>query len=129
MSATAALRGTLGESIHVNIGDVKFQTKAPVDFVTRTITFAVGSTSGWHSHPGIVLVTVESGSLVRYGADCSSEPIPAGKAFVESGDDPGLVRNEGSVDAVTTATFMVPAGTTLLNLRIDHDNPGCPGLN
>lgn len=129
MSATTALRGTLSESVHVNIGDVKFQTKAPVDLVTRTITFAVGSTSGWHSHPGIVLVTVVSGSLVRYHADCSSEPIPAGTAFVESGDDPGLVRNEGTVEAVTSATFIVPAGTTLPNLRIDHDNPGCSGLN
>lgn len=129
MSATSPLRGTLSESVHVNIGDVKFQTKAPVDLVTRTITFAVGSTSGWHSHPGIVLVTVASGSLVHYRADCTSEVIPAGGAFVESGDDPGLVRNEGTTDAVTSATFIVPAGTTLPGLRIDHDNPGCPGLN
>jgi hypothetical protein len=129
MSVTALLRGTLSESIHLNVGDVKFQTKAPVDLVTRGITFAVGATSGWHSHPGIVLVTVVSGSLVVYGADCSSEPIPAGTVFVESGDEPGLVRNEGSIDAVTSATFIVPAGTPNSGLRIDRDNPGCPGLN
>jgi hypothetical protein len=126
MSASPPLRGTLSQSVHFNSGDVKFQTKAPVDLVTRTITFAVGATSGWHSHPGIVLVTVTAGSLVRYSADCSFEVIPTGGAFVESGDDPGLVRNEGTTASVTSVTFIVPAGTAVIDLRIDKDNPGCP---
>lgn len=125
MSASAPLRGTLSQSVHVNIGDVKFQAKAPTDLVTRTITFAVGSTSGWHSHPGIVLVAVTSGSLVRYSADCSFEVIPTGGAFVESGDEPGLLRNEGTTDSVTSVTFVVPAGTAVADLRIDKDSPGC----
>ncbi len=108
LSATTPYRGTLGNSLHVNIGDMKFQTKGPVDLVDRTITFAAGATSGWHSHPGVVLIVVASRSLVRYFADCSSEVIPTGAAFVESGDDPGLERNEGTIDAVTYVTFIAP---------------------
>jgi len=125
LSASTPYRGTLGASLHLNVGDMKFQTKGPVDFVDRTITFAAGATSGWHSHPGAVLVVVASGSLVRYFADCSSVVIPTGGAFVESGDAPGLVRNEGAVESVTYVTFIAPAGTTIAGLRIDKANPGC----
>jgi quercetin dioxygenase-like cupin family protein len=130
LTATDPVRGTASESVHFNTGEVKFQTKAPVDLVYRTLTFGVSSTSGWHSHPGIVLVTVTAGSLVRYHADCSSEVIPTGGAFVESGDDAGLVRNESpTIVAVTNTTWIVPAGTTDAGLRINKDNPGCTGLN
>jgi hypothetical protein len=125
LSPSTPYRGALGASLHVNIGDMKFQTKGPVDLIDRTITFAAGATSGWHSHPGVVLIVVASGSLVRYFADCSSENLPTGSAFVESGDDPALVRNEGSVESVTYVTFIAPAGTTIPGLRIDKDNPGC----
>ena len=53
---------------------------------------------------------------------------PAGSAFVESGDDPGLVRNlSGTTPATVNATYIVPAGTPEnASLRIDKDNPGCP---
>lgn len=126
LSATDIFRGTASEPVHFNTGDVKFQTKAPVALVMQTITFAAPSTSGWHSHPGVVLVTVTAGSLVRYHADCSWEVIPTGGAFVESGDDPGLVRNESTTTAaITHVTFIVPAGIPNSGLRINQDDPGC----
>src|SRR4051812_43350412 len=28
-----------------------------------TLTYPVGSTSGWHSHPGVVVATVEAGTV------------------------------------------------------------------
>ncbi len=119
-------RGTVADNVHFNTGEIKFQTKADVDLVTQTITFAAGSTSGWHAHPGVVLVTVASGSLVRYDGTCSAETYTAGtarSAFVESGDHPGLVRNETTSAAVVYVTFVVPKGTTAL--RIDKADPNC----
>lgn len=122
---TLLARGTLGESVHFNTGQVKFQTKGRVDFVHQTLTVDPLGTSGWHTHPGVVLVTVKSGSLVRYTADCSAAVYAAGSSFTESGDSAGLVRNESdTIPAVTFITFVVPAGTT--DLRIDAANPGCP---
>ncbi len=119
-------RGTVTQSVHFNTGEVKFQTKAPVDVVTQTITFGAPSTSGWHSHPGVVLVSITSGSLVRYDEHCSATVHAAGSAFVESGDHAGLVRNESSTTAATVhVTYVVPAGTSNANLRIDQPNPGC----
>lgn len=126
LSPSFLSRGTVGDSVHFNAGEVKFQTKAPVDLVFQTITFGAPSTSGWHSHPGVVLVSVTSGTLVRYDAHCAPTVYPTGSAFVESGSHPGLVRNESLVTpAVVHVTYVVPAGTSNPDLRINQDNPGC----
>ena len=126
LSPTFLSRGTASETVHFNTGEVKFQTKAAVDIVTQTITFGAPSTSGWHSHPGVVLVTVASGSLVRYDAHCSPTVYAAGSAFVESGNHPGLVRNESTTTAaIVHVTYVVPEGTADADLRINQDNPGC----
>ena len=133
---TPLSRGTLSGPVHFNTGAVKFQTKESVDFVTATVTIGLphcsastsptcAGSSGWHAHPGVVLVTVKSGSVVDYQADCSATVYAAGSAFVESGDGAGLVRNETTTTpAVVYVTYIVPAGTTVL--RIDKLNPGCP---
>ncbi len=118
-------RGTLAQSVHYNTGEVKFQTKGAVKFVTQTITIGPLGSSGWHSHPGVVLVTVQSGDLIHYEADCSATPQSTGSAFTEAGDQPGLLRNASTTaSAVVYVTFVVPAGTT--GLRNDAPNPGCP---
>lgn len=126
LTPTTLSRGTVAENVHFNTGEIKFQTKDDVDLVTQTITFAAGATSGWHAHPGVVLVTVASGSLVRYDGNCSATTYTAGSgrsAFVESGDHSGLVRNETTSAAVVYVTYVVPKGTTVL--RIDKANPNC----
>ena len=48
---------------------VKLQTKQSIDFVTHQIVLGAGGSTGWHSHPGPVLVTVKSGSLRLVYAD------------------------------------------------------------
>ena len=132
LTPTFLSRGTLSERVHFNTGAVKLQTKKAVDAVMQTITFGVPSSSGWHAHPGVVIVTVTSGSLARYDEHCSRTVYTAGTSssgFVESGNHAGLVRNEGATEAVVHVTYLVPAGTSNANLRIDKANPGCPGLN
>jgi quercetin dioxygenase-like cupin family protein len=124
--AVRLARGTVSESVHFNTGEVKFQTKGPVDLVTNQVTIQPGGSSGWHFHPGVTLVTVASGGVVRYDAHCMATVFPAGSAFVEAGDHPLLVVNEGDVPAINIVTFMVPAGTPDTGLRIDSPNPGCP---
>jgi hypothetical protein len=109
---------------------VKVQTKDSTDFVTQQITIGHPGTSGWHGHAGVVLVTVASGTLVRYDQHCVRTVYVAGtaqSAFVESGDDPALVRNESTTDTIVYVTWIVPEGTTAL--RLDKPNPGCPDLN
>src|SRR5215207_8278585 len=61
-STTILARGT---SAH----DVKVHVKGPTDSVFAEVTIEPGGDTGWHSHPGPLLVAVRSGTLTRYDAD------------------------------------------------------------
>jgi quercetin dioxygenase-like cupin family protein len=120
-----AATGTIPEAVHFNSDRIKLQTKDAADVVTQLITYQPGSSSGWHSHVGVVVVTVKDGAVTRYVSDCNSQTFHTGDVFIESGDmGPLVLRNEGTVAAHLAATFVtnppVPA-----NLRIDEPNPGC----
>lgn len=121
---TSLARGTTAGAMQINDGVIKFQTKAAVDFAHYTVTIDALGSSGWHSHPGVVLVTVLSGTVTFYQADCSSIAHGLGTSFVEANGDTGLARNESATTpAIVYVTYLVPAGAPAL--RIDQPNPGC----
>ena len=68
------------------------------DIVVTELSFAPGGYTGWHSHPGKVLVGVARGSVTLYrGNDpaCAGTTYHAGDVWIER---PGVVheaRNEG----------------------------------
>jgi quercetin dioxygenase-like cupin family protein len=97
------------------------------DFVFQTITFAPGGHTGWHSHPGVLFVTVESGAVTRYESTCERNTFDAGQSFIERGPEHVIfVRNDGSVAAKVQIAYVVPAGTANASLRIDQPAPeGC----
>jgi quercetin dioxygenase-like cupin family protein len=97
------------------------------DFVFQTITFQPEGHTGWHSHPGVLFVTVESGAVVRYESNCERNAYAAGQSFIERGAEHViLVRNEGSTPAKVQIAYVVPAGTENAALRIDQPAPeGC----
>jgi quercetin dioxygenase-like cupin family protein len=122
---TALARGTMDAPYQRNLGDVKFQTKGAVVFNVVSVNVAAGGSSGWHSHPGLVLVTVKQGAITFYDQSCNAVVHPTGTTFIEAeGDGPGLARNEGSVEAIVYVTYIAPADTTAF--RLDQGNPGCP---
>ena len=121
---TPLARGTMDGPYQRNLGDVKFQTKGAVVFNVVSVNVAVGGSSGWHSHPGLVLVTVKQGAITFYDQDCNPVVHATGTSFIEAeGDGPGLARNEGSVEAIVYVTYIAPADTTAF--RVDQGNPGC----
>jgi quercetin dioxygenase-like cupin family protein len=124
-TSTLLSRGTMSDSVQYNLGAIKFQTKAAVDVATATVTIDPLGSSGWHSHPGIVFVTVKQGTVTFYDQSCAPSVHGAGTVFIEAtGDGPGLARNESSsVTAIAYVTYIVPIGVAL---RISEANPGCP---
>jgi quercetin dioxygenase-like cupin family protein len=98
--------------------------------MTIRVTFQPGGYSGWHSHPGITIVSVVSGTITSFESDdptCSPHLIPAGTAVVEKHDSSHtrFIRNEGTVPLVFLATHIVPPSAT--TTRIDEPDPGnCP---
>ena len=120
-------RGTIDNTFHINTDGIKLETKGALDIVQATVSIGAPGSSGWHKHPGIVLVTVVSGSLTVYDVNCHGTVQDAGSAFVESGDSQLVVRNESTtVPAMVRVTYLEPAGTPNSGLRIDEPNPGCP---
>lgn len=113
-------RGTVADKVKVNIGDIKLQTKGPVDFMVNRLIIEPGGHTGWHSHPGPNLVTVVSGTVTSYDADCSSRTYTAGQAFVDPGEHVHIMRNSGSGQAVLLVTSILPVGA---GLRIDEPAP------
>jgi quercetin dioxygenase-like cupin family protein len=64
-----------------------------------------GST-GWHSHPGPVVVVIKSGTMTFYEEDCTIRTYQAGDAFVDQGGGHvHLARNEGTQPLVLWATY------------------------
>lgn len=86
-----------------------------------------GST-GWHSHPGPVVVIIKSGTMTFYEEDCTVRIYQAGDAFIdEGGGHVHLARNEGTQDLVLWATYfgIPPGGAYRFNPEPDGVPAGC----
>ena len=74
----------------------------------------------WHSHPGLVMVTVTQGSLVFvYANDCVQRPYPTGTAFVDPGfGNVHYAFNPTAGETIIVATFLgiPPAPAPLTNV-------------
>jgi quercetin dioxygenase-like cupin family protein len=126
---TGIARGNLGTfQLQSKFGQYTIELKShdDTDAEVRKLVFAPGGVSGWHSHPGPVIVVVSAGALTVYDAsdpNCRSTVYPAGTAFIE-GTTVHDVRNEGTVDAEAGDLFFIPAGGAR---RIEADAPAnCP---
>jgi hypothetical protein len=127
-TTTPLVTGNLPHKVNLKSDGVKFKTKVPTDFRVTRIDIAPGGYSGWHHHPGLVLVTVLSGEVTFTNSDCSSKTygpgLPNGAVFIESGDDP---RQASSATGATTyTTFIAPHADPPVFRIDDHDFPGCP---
>jgi quercetin dioxygenase-like cupin family protein len=120
-------RGSAGE-LHAKNDGIRLSSRHGVstDVAVATVTIDPGGSSGWHHHPGIVMVVVQSGTVTFYDKKCRANVYQAGETFVEASDSPGLAKNTGTGTAVLQATFIVPASAPPAPptpLRIDDPQP------
>src|SRR2546421_5165220 len=116
-------RASLAQSVHLNTDRIKFQTKDATDLQMQTITYHPHAFSGWHYHPGFVLVIVQSGQLTLHDGNCHTTTKGPHEAFVEYGTDPFMVSNDSNTtDAVVYAAFVAPAGSPF---RVETNVPSC----
>jgi hypothetical protein len=127
-TTTPIVTGNLVNDVNLNSDRVKFQTKDPTDVRVARVDIAPGGYSGWHHHPGIVIVTVASGAVTFTHSDCTSKTygpgLPDGAVFVEGGDDPGQASS--TTGATSYVTFVAPHANPPVFRIDDHDAPGCP---
>jgi len=130
VTPTVLVRGTFPEfnvqSNPDNGGLFKAQAKAPIDVVVRQHDYAPGASTGWHSHPYPVLITVKSGTLTFYEYDdptCTPIVVTAGHGYVDSGRG-HIGRNETSEPATDISVIMAPVGQPF-RAELSAPNPNC----
>jgi quercetin dioxygenase-like cupin family protein len=129
-----ALGNRTDDSFKIKVGHGRehlFRNGAEIS--EQHVTIPPGGSSGWHSHSGVVLVQIVSGTLTLYEGDdptCSPARVSAGTGFVEAGfGNVHDVRNEGSTNVELYATYILPPGTTangLFQPLPPNSNPACP---
>jgi quercetin dioxygenase-like cupin family protein len=130
--------GDLNEHVHSSadglstvpaVWNMALTTKGFTDLVVRQNTWDPGGSTGWHTHPGPSLITVTTGTLTVYDANCTPHVFSAGdaganSAFVDvGGGDVHLVRNETSATAKAMVVQFVAASVPIVNRRIDAPAP------
>jgi len=127
VTSTNLVTADFNHTVHLNSDRVKFQTKDLTDVRVQKLVFAPNSRSGWHHHPGMVLVTVESGSVTLWQSDCTSETygpgLPNGAVFAEGGDDP--VQATSTTGATNYVTLIAPSADPPV-FRIEDEPISCP---
>ena len=106
--------------------EFKAKSKSPVDIVVRRHDYAVGSHTGWHSHPGPVFITVTSGELTYYLRDdpeCAPHVVGVGEGFVDDGRG-HIVRNESGAPAQDMSVILAPE-TQAFRGELDAPDPDC----
>src|SRR5215216_2538827 len=120
---TPLTRATLGKfEAHNDAIEVESDRRS-ADAALAKVVIEPGGSTGWHHHPGVALVAINSGTVTEYDAKCEKSIYKAGKGFVESNDEVHLVRNHGNVKAVLYVTFIVPTSTPADGLLIDDPQP------
>jgi quercetin dioxygenase-like cupin family protein len=99
--------------------------------VVQQIVIGPGGHTGWHSHPGPVVVVIKTGALTFYSSEdptCTGRTYTAGQAFIDSGQGHvHIARNLSASENVELwATYFdgPPGGA----FRVDAGDPGTCGF-
>jgi quercetin dioxygenase-like cupin family protein len=126
-----ATPGIGGTSVLIAQGQAAEGTQARIpggkDVVMVQNTFIPGGSTGWHTHPGLTVIVVQSGEITLNreavgGGACRIHTYHAGQVFYERPAIAQNAVNHGSTNAVVGVTFFNVAhgGSS----RIDQPDPG-----
>jgi quercetin dioxygenase-like cupin family protein len=103
--------------------NAELETEGAANFIVQEVKFSPGGTTGWHTHPGILLLSLaaDSGSVDWYDAKCAKHVYNAGDSWTE-GTTLHDVVNNSSLDAHFLVTYVVAKG---INKRTDQPAPAC----
>lgn len=108
----------------ISVGDnwgVTLEDKGQSEFYIQDLVVGPGGRSGWHSHPGLLLLTVKEGSVDFFDKDCGKRTYVAGQSFIE-GAEPHDVLNPGAGNTRLFVAYIVKKGEPR---RIESPQPKC----
>ena len=110
-TAKVLAKGTLSKPADIEALGVQFSTERSTDVFVQQVDIAPGGSSGWHEHPGLVIVAVATGAVLVHVGCHAGHLYSAGQSFVETPLTPMLVENASSTaPAQNFAAVVVPKG-------------------
>jgi hypothetical protein len=109
-----------------SIVNVEVKAKSHLDMVVRTHDYAAGGSTGWHTHPGPVFISVVQGQVTFYEADdpnCTPHVVSAGHGYVDTGRG-HLGRNETGQPAKDVTVILAPVNLPFRG-ELPAPNPYC----
>jgi len=109
---------------YIKVGNdwmVSVEDQGQSEFYFQDFSMRPGGRTGWHSHPGLLLITVKEGGVDWYDKDCAKRSFTAGQSFTE-GSEPHNVVNSGSGYARLLVFYIVKSGEPR---RIENNQPTC----
>ena len=100
---------------------VKLRVQGPSEVLQARLVFQPGGETGWHFHPGPVVVVVKGGDLTEQTSDGCLVVHPAGSVFFETDEEVHRAFNRGGGVVEAFVTFISPRGT---NPLIPVQDPG-----
>jgi quercetin dioxygenase-like cupin family protein len=100
---------------------VSLRTEGPATMTNQHNGFAAGGHNGWHSHPGMVIVTIISGAIQWFDEDCKETDYKAGDSWTE-GSKLHYFRVVSPTGLQATAFFITAQGVPV---RTDEPAPAC----
>lgn len=126
LTVTTLATANLDHAVHANSDHIRLHTKDATVIRVQNLVFAAGAKTGWHHHPGVIVVAVASGAVTVWDSHCNSMTYgpasPSGSAFTESGDKDLQVTSSGG--ASVYATYIVPQ-VDPPEFRIEDDARSC----
>lgn len=107
--------------------DLKVEAKSAVDVVVRNHDYTPGGSTGWHTHPGPVLITVVQGQLTFYEYDdptCTPTVVTAGHGYLDTGHG-HIARNETGEPARDVTVIFAPVALPFRD-ELPEPGPHCP---
>jgi quercetin dioxygenase-like cupin family protein len=100
---------------------VELETEGPSTMSNQDGAYGPGGHNGWHSHPGMVAVTIVSGAIQWFDENCQETDYKAGDSWTE-GSRIHYFRVVGTAGVHLTAFFITAQGAAL---RTDEAAPAC----
>jgi quercetin dioxygenase-like cupin family protein len=110
----------------IGVGDswtVHLEDKGQSEFYFQDLVVGPQGRTGWHTHPGLLLITVKEGVVDWYDKDCTKRTYGSGQSFTE-GAEPHNVLNPGSGNAHLLIAYIVKKGEPR---RGESEQPKCAG--
>jgi quercetin dioxygenase-like cupin family protein len=100
---------------------ISLEDNGQSEMYVQDLIVGPGGYTGWHSHPGLLLITMKEGSIDFYNKDCLKNTYTAGQSFTE-GAEPHALVNTASANARLLIAYIVKAGEPR---RIERSQPKC----